>query len=217
MHRKDPTNLLYVRSFYACSLLIAIIMRAVVYSKLQGAVDERRVRIKPQTKNGIDVDGRDLSVTEYDEEKMREQITQLMIVMAITGGIHYYYSAILPLIFGGIQLVLTTYESQLFQIHIMGYSDSGGESNPLRRPWSGPKTGFEDIWKKVRRMVCTYISKCVLTEVVAVPDNAVPVGFQRGWMTSSHRMRGPSVRSFLLHCSTPNLDCPLWFFPFWSL
>ena len=149
--RKDPTNLLYVRMFFGVTILTAAVLRALVYFKMQGVVDERRVHIKATKQMGVEVEAKEMSVSEFDDEKMTEAIRQLMMAALLTTAIHHYSAAIFPLIFGGISQIMMAFESELFQIHVLGYSDSGA-GNPLKRPWSAPKTGFDDLWKKANEM-----------------------------------------------------------------
>uniref|UniRef100_A0A6U2BLL2 Inorganic phosphate transporter n=1 Tax=Hemiselmis andersenii TaxID=464988 RepID=A0A6U2BLL2_HEMAN len=148
---KDESNLFTLRSVWAGAMVCSLIVKLVVRSKVLSRFDDRRVRIKASTKMGQEIEAREITVSEHDEEQVGQGLQQFFIQCCITAGIHYKWGYSLPLIIGVWTQIMMTYDSPLFQIHMLGYSDSG-EGNPLKRPWSGPQNGFEDLWKKAQMM-----------------------------------------------------------------
>lgn len=60
-------------------------------------------------------------------------------------SIHLRFGYVIPMILGSLHHVLQSYDSPLFQVHLMGYSDSG-DHNPFKRPWpTGPPGKFPYI------------------------------------------------------------------------
>lgn len=148
---KDPFNLWTVRVVYACSLVFAIITKLLVHSKVNAKHDDRRVRIPAKTQYGVEKPARELSVTEYDREALSAQIKAIIISTFITVFLHLRNEWVLPMIISSVhQNLLMTYDSPLFQIYVLGYSDSG--NSPLKRPWNPNTHGFQEIIKQAQAM-----------------------------------------------------------------
>mmetsp|Transcript_2220 Transcript_2220/g.5220 ORF Transcript_2220/g.5220 Transcript_2220/m.5220 type:complete len:199 (+) Transcript_2220:266-862(+) len=149
---KDPFYLWGVRGMFTLAVIFSIVSKVLVYTKVNATHDERRVRIKAQTKfGGIEEPARELSVTEHDMEQLSTQFKTLVISCVITVFLHLWNDWVLPMIMQTVHQVLTSYDHPLFQIHLLGYSDSG-DSNPLKRPWNNAPQGFQDILKQAQMM-----------------------------------------------------------------
>lgn len=153
---KDPVYLWGVRGFFTLSIMFSVITKLFVYRKIKAVHDERRVRIKAQTKfGGIEEPAREISVSEHDMEQLSQQSRFLVVASIITIFLHIRIDWVLPMILQTAQQVLMSYDSPLFQIHILGYSDSG-DNNPLKRPWNTTQPGFQDMLKQAQMMSKRY-------------------------------------------------------------
>eukprot|EP00285_Hemiselmis_virescens_P017883 CAMPEP_0173377710 /NCGR_PEP_ID=MMETSP1356-20130122/988_1 /TAXON_ID=77927 ORGANISM="Hemiselmis virescens, Strain PCC157" /NCGR_SAMPLE_ID=MMETSP1356 /ASSEMBLY_ACC=CAM_ASM_000847 /LENGTH=200 /DNA_ID=CAMNT_0014330571 /DNA_START=107 /DNA_END=709 /DNA_ORIENTATION=+ len=147
----NETTGLTVRVMWATTMVLSLIIKLVVRSKVNSKFDDRRVRIKATTKGMQEIEAREITVSEHDAEEVQKGFTQHLMGCCITMFVHFKFGFWIPLIIGCIHQFMSTYDSPLFQIHILGYSDSG-EGNPLKRPWSGSSGGLEDMWKKAQMM-----------------------------------------------------------------
>mmetsp|Transcript_10746 Transcript_10746/g.26622 ORF Transcript_10746/g.26622 Transcript_10746/m.26622 type:complete len:203 (+) Transcript_10746:87-695(+) len=147
----NESTMFTLRATWVAAMSLSLILKLVIRSKINSGYDDRRVRIKASTQMGQEIEAREITVSEHDAEKVQEGIKQFLIQCLVTGFIHLKFGYFLPLILGMSTQVLMTYDSPLFQIHMLGYSDSG-EGNPLKRPWTGGKNTFEDLWSKAQAM-----------------------------------------------------------------
>merc|ERR1719215_696470 len=68
---------------------------------------------------------------EYDSSKLKEQGKQLVMSAVILGGVYYKWEHLMPLALQILMTPLQLYESDLFQLHIMGKTD-------IKRPFPAP-------------------------------------------------------------------------------
>lgn len=146
----DSLNVLLVRIFFGVSTICSLLARLWIYRIVNSSNDERRVKIKQTSKFSTATTGtQEVTVTEHDMEQLSISIRTLLITTAVTIGLHLYHTWVLPVVIQAIHQPIALWDSQLFQIHVLGLSDSG-DHNPLKRPWSAPTNGFEDIWRQAQ-------------------------------------------------------------------
>mmetsp|Transcript_61027 Transcript_61027/g.127930 ORF Transcript_61027/g.127930 Transcript_61027/m.127930 type:complete len:193 (-) Transcript_61027:9-587(-) len=145
----DGVTLLMVRIFFGISTIVSLLSRLWIYRIVDSTNDERRVKIKPSTKFNATTGAHEVTVTEHDMEQLGISIRTLLVSTAVTIGLHLYHSWVLPVIIQAVHQPIALWDSPLFQIHVLGLSDSG-DHNPLKRPWTQSTNGFEDIWKQAQ-------------------------------------------------------------------
>ncbi|EKX52467.1 hypothetical protein GUITHDRAFT_161199 [Guillardia theta CCMP2712] len=144
----DETYVLIVRSTFAAVIAAVVLLKLWLFSQVNKAADERRVKIKP-TK--LEPEGRDVSVREHDIEKLSQALRTLVMGVGITVILHIRNQWVLPMIIQIFHQPLALYDYPLFKIFVLGYKDTG-DSNPLKRPWAGENPVFADIWKQAQMM-----------------------------------------------------------------
>eukprot|EP00287_Rhodomonas_sp_CCMP768_P011527 CAMPEP_0196733702 /NCGR_PEP_ID=MMETSP1091-20130531/12647_1 /TAXON_ID=302021 /ORGANISM="Rhodomonas sp., Strain CCMP768" /LENGTH=251 /DNA_ID=CAMNT_0042077103 /DNA_START=126 /DNA_END=882 /DNA_ORIENTATION=+ len=148
----DSFNLNCARGLFAVVAVANAALKFVLYQKITSGFDERRVRTKPSPSPlGEPVAPREITVTDHDTEEWTKSLRVFCAGLVMVLFLHSYYGWVLPLIFHSIHQPIQNYESPLFQIHIMGESDSG-EGNPLKRPWSASSNMMEEVWHRAHMM-----------------------------------------------------------------
>lgn len=148
----DQFNLSCARGLFAAVAILNGIVRFMLHQKISSKFDERRVRMKATTSAlGEQGAAREITVTDHDNEELSKSVRTYCMGVLIVSGIHSYYGWVLPLIFHSIHQPIQTYESPLFQIHILGESDTG-DFNPLKRPWATSNNMMEEVWHRAKMM-----------------------------------------------------------------
>eukprot|EP00286_Rhodomonas_abbreviata_P021381 CAMPEP_0181314012 /NCGR_PEP_ID=MMETSP1101-20121128/14573_1 /TAXON_ID=46948 /ORGANISM="Rhodomonas abbreviata, Strain Caron Lab Isolate" /LENGTH=201 /DNA_ID=CAMNT_0023421041 /DNA_START=111 /DNA_END=716 /DNA_ORIENTATION=- len=149
----DPFNLNAARAAYAAVTLCIAILKLWLYRKINASYDERRVKMKPSKGvTGEEIPARELSVTDHDLEQLQASARTWLMATLISVGIHSWKGWYLPIIFQCFSQPLMAYDAPLFQIHVLGFSDSG-DHNPLKRPWAAsPKNAFEEVYRQANMM-----------------------------------------------------------------
>lgn len=122
-----------LRICFACVVLLNFSVMALLYFKIQSAVECGPIEVTEKTLEGTDKKTK-MSSREYDTKKLREKLGQACLHLCITSGIHYKWGNAMPLLLQSINMPLGILDDNLFKIHIFGCAAEGKMARPFKPP-----------------------------------------------------------------------------------
>jgi len=140
----DDSRLWAARVSYGVAQLIVLIVCQLVLSRIQTANDRTPLRYSepPPPFSSDPPKAVVTTVTEYDEENIRQVIKQTCISILVIALVHWKWGYVQPLVLQSVLPFRTLYANKALKIHLLGKKAEGD----LQRPWKAdtPFAGMFD-------------------------------------------------------------------------
>ena len=165
--QEKPENILYIRIYFVLAQVGLFALWQYISMKIKQSEDKRTMDVSEadlQPSNPLgDMLGADklmpdekkvkkpMLFKDYDEKQIQEKIKGIFMQSMITGGIHYQWGSVLPLIMSSTMALIDIPENPLVKIYILGKKDT--EDETLKRPWKAPSpfAGITDAMDKAKK------------------------------------------------------------------
>jgi len=139
----NPSNLLALRITYGLSQLFLLGVSFYALRRIRKLADKTKLQVpepaKPFTNEPATV--KEITVEEYDVEKVKEYIKQTVFSCLFLLFLHYKYEFLQPLLIQSILPLKAAFFLPIFQIHVFGKLAEGD----LKRPFKPPANPFADL------------------------------------------------------------------------
>jgi hypothetical protein len=144
----EEQNLIVGRLVFAFKFVLTAVVAALIYFKIQSISYKPTDIVKEHEEQGEVIPS--MGIADYDKKQLVSYLKAQLMPSAITTFVHYKFSYVQPLYISTVMALISLYDWNLFQIHIL--KKDGTIDKTLRRPFQSANVpGFmETMNKKVQ-------------------------------------------------------------------
>ena len=143
-YKVDLTQYLWeLRYAFAAVVALKFLIIAFLYMKASGNSDTTKVTVKEKGMDGVEKT-KIMTVGEYDKSQVMKNISQALLALCMTCGIHYKWGNPTPLLFQCVMTPLGFLDDNLFKIYVLNQKAEG----KLARPFAAAASPFAELMGK---------------------------------------------------------------------